>query len=564
MRSDRTNLDVWQNSEANARLCACLSPSLRVTEEPGRIQFDLTCALVMQVLSTAREKGEEDEEYSCEWNGRIHMSDEEKKDLLTVIEASSGSAMHRDKQLTFREIEACIKRKENRTFILHDLPESVAALANVKYVESCFNHRDKDGSGKLDEEEWVDFLQDLEYLHHAYLLNNAFQEFRAFFGLGQNYFRNAEGTSSSSTELDYQTLVTITRGGSDGSLLSTRNMSADEGAREVELPVQTRFQIGLDPEWRSCWKDFIFFSANNHPIHGIFSCSPDHPFSWKERLVVEAVTVMFTFCAIWLAEMNSDIHFVNYLGIKVIATVPGVVLWWVLFLLFVCPKFGIINEASSTEEHRAQAGKWRCVGASVGYVIAMCVLICVGVLAACGRKYIDPGANTVVVVFGRVRGYFVFWFLQTFVYFNPLVAWGEPDTTPSAFGYLGGLTGLGQWRIERQRLQWICAKALKGWAARQHREQLLKEANLWMKPRDVVWEYEHRGGYKPYDDDCVEFIEHRYQRFAEGGPRSAKVFTGGFSFVIDFEKMAQSGAQKSRAVRRRLRNSAGPDPASLA
>merc|ERR1712087_68030 len=112
------------------------------------------------------------------WNGRIHFSEQDKTDLLTVIEESSGSAMHRDKKLSFHEIKACIGRKENRTFIMQDLPESIAALANVKYVESCFKHRDKDGSGKLDEEEWVDFLNDLEYLHQAYLLNTAFQQCR--------------------------------------------------------------------------------------------------------------------------------------------------------------------------------------------------------------------------------------------------------------------------------------------------------------------------------------------------------------------------------------------------
>jgi len=274
---------------------------------------------------------------------------------------------------------------------------------------------------------------------------------------------------------------------------------------------------------------------------------------------------MFTYFAIWVSEMNAHSHFVDKnVGIKVIATVPGVVLWWVLFLLFICPKFGIINEAYSTEEHRAQARKWQCVGETAGYVIAMCVFIGVGAFAACGRKYINPGDDTVVVLSGRVRGYFVFWFLQAFVYFNPFVAWGQPDTTTSAFGYLGSLTGVGQWRLERQKFLWICANALRGWEARQYREQLLKDQNLWMKPRDAVWEFQDKIEYKPYDDDCQWHLETKYQRWLEGGWKFTKVFTGGHSFWINFEQMTQSGAQRSRAIRRTVKDMAGPSGAPRA
>lgn len=550
MRS--TNYDVWKKSkESGAGLCGRCRPSLRDNNRPH--QFDLNCALVLEVLSTVkRDKVDEEEEEPREWNGRIHMSQDEKADLLKIIEASAGAAMHRDNKLSLDEIKQCIKRKENRAFILEDLPESIAALANETYVEACFKHRDQDGSGKLDETEWINFLEDLEYLYHAYLLNGAFQEFRAFVGLGQDYFRNAEGTSSSSSQLDQRVLMVVTRGGS----ISLPLLNPDSDGDEAGLPEKGRFQLGLDPKWRSCWKDFVFYSANNHPIHGIFSCSPDHPLSWKERLVIEAVTVIFTYVAIWIPDANQHDHFTSEWGQKFLATVPGVVLWWVLFLLFVCPKLGIINEASSTEELRTRAKKWRCVGEIVGYMIAMCVLIGAGALAKHGRDYIRPGADTSTVLQGRVRGYFVFWFLQAFVYFNPLVAWGLPDTTTSAFGYVGSLIGLGQWRIERQRFEWICAKALKGWKGREYREQLLKDQNLWMKPRDAVWECEIKGEYKPYDEDCIEFIEHKYQKFTEGGPNRTKVFTGGFSFVIDFREMTQSGSKMTRRVRRRLRNSA--------
>merc|ERR1712032_583407 len=201
-------------------------------------------------------------------------------------------------------------------------------------------------------------------------------------------------------------------------------------------------------------------------------------------------------------------------------------------------------------------GRWRCLGETLGYVVAVCVLIGVIVFAVFGRKYISLVDNTVVVVSGRVRGYLIFWFLQTFVYFNPFVAWGQPDSSTTTFGLVGGLTGLGQWRIERQRFQWICAKALDGWEARQHRERLLKDQNMWRMPRVAVWEYEAGGGFMGYEDDCNEFIEHKYQRYMEGGPKRTKVFTGRRSFKIDFEKMEQSSGQRTRKVRRKLVNQA--------
>jgi len=253
--------------------------------------------------------------------------------------------------------------------------------------------------------------------------------------------------------------------------------------------------------------------------------------------------------------MNADVKFANdFVFITVFATLPGVVLWWVLFLLFTKP--GIIDQASSKKEDIARARKWQCVGETFGYLIAVCVLIGVLAFAFYGRKYISLEDNTVVVIRGRVRGYFVFWFLQTFVYFNPLVAWGQPDSTTTTFGFLGDLIGLGQWRIERQRFQWICAKALKEWEARQHREQLLKDQNLWRMPRVVVWEYQAGGGFMGYEDDCNEFIEHKYQRYMEGGCKRTKVFTGGHSFMIDFEKLEQSSGQRTRKVRRKLVNHA--------
>jgi len=492
--------------------------------------INLTCALVLEVLGAEIE----------EWNGRIHMSKKEKEDLLTTIEASAGHVKHLDGALSLEEILSCIAKKENHSFLREDMPESMTALAYEDLVLDCFSHRDKDKSGKLDMEEWILFLDDLENLHHGYLLSNALRQSRAFFGMGRDWVQDVEGSLLSSNQLDRQTLLKITGGGC-GSLPDQAQDGSDGEGAEVKFPEHGRFQVGLDPEWRTCLQDFSFYSANNHPLHGIFCCSPDHPLSWQERLVIEAVTVMFTYFTIWLAGENAEEHFANdFMFSIVFSTLPGVVLWWTFFLLFTCPKLGIANEAKSKKEDIAQARKWQCVGESLSYVIAVCVLIGVISFAITGRKYISLRDNTVAGIRGRVQGYIVFWLLQTFVYFNPIVAWGQPHLTTTAFGFLGNITGLGKRRIERQKFQYICAKALKSWEPRQHREQLLKDQNLWRMPRFAVWEYETGEGFKDYSDDCAEFIEHKYQRWQEGGPKRTKVFSDGRSFMIAFEKMEQS------------------------
>jgi len=478
-------------------------------------------------------------------------------------------------------------------------------------VTDVFKHRDKDNSGKLDEGEWLDFLQDLQDLHHMYLLATAFRQFRAFFGRGQNWAeRFRSGEEASSNQLDKRTLLKIvgaapepdtaaqdnsreanspennsqkaaaassTSGAASSRwpcnpkrLLSPKSASTvsvkesaapaptyslvpEEGDSVAMEPVaaEPRFQVGWDPEALSCWKDFVFYSANNHPLHGIFSCSPDHPLSCIERLAIEAVTIMFTYITLWIADMNEDIQFTNAVVCMLIITIPGIVLWWLLFLLFTCPKLGIVNEAISRTDAIKKARSWRCIGERVGYGIALTVFLVMIGFTIFGRHYISMGWNTLLVFRGRLKGYLIFSGLQTFVYFNPLIAWGTTDTHFTTFGLIGDLIGLGQWRIERQRFKWVCARALQQWANRLHREKLLKDMDLWRQPRHVLWQFKARD-WVPFNDDCQEFIEHRWQQFARlGGTRHARVHTCGFTVMIDFKTLTQKKrGEQDREVQR--------------
>merc|ERR1712070_887398 len=65
------------------------------------------------------------------------------------------------------------------------------------------------------------------------------------------------------------------------------------------------------------------------------------------------------------------------------------------------------------------------------------------------------------VITGRLEGYIISWMLMVLLVFNPLVAWGQPD--PAGEFCLGDIIGLGQWRIEKQKFQHLCIKALSSW-----------------------------------------------------------------------------------------------------
>merc|ERR1711974_461380 len=59
---------------------------------------------------------------------------------------------------------------------------------------------------------------------------------------------------------------------------------------------------------------------------------------------------------------------------------------------------------------------------------------------------------------GRVTSYIFAWAMMVGVYFNPFVAWGQPD--PAGKLCAGDYIGIGQWRVEKQRFQGLCVRAM--------------------------------------------------------------------------------------------------------
>lgn len=141
-------------------------------------------------------------------------------------------------------------------------------------------------------------------------------------------------------------------------------------------------------------------------------------------------------------------------------------IYWVLYLLF--------NNSLGTVD-RSRASKWtlkkakalNCITSTLGFAL---VLVAIGLIIknSLNARYDrgDAAARFFGAILSRCLSYLVYWITIFFVYFNPLVAWGETETYPepglkSKFAMLGDMFGVGQWRIQKQYFQGICFDAAK-------------------------------------------------------------------------------------------------------
>lgn len=162
----------------------------------------------------------------------------------------------------------------------------------------------------------------------------------------------------------------------------------------------------------------------------------------------------------WVKENHAPLEFLSdeQTFSMLMVTIPGLIVWWTLFLLFTC-KRGQVNHAHSTQVQTKKAWWMRCVGASFAYffcVAGVAYTIYFFVEKVLNKNQeVEPYLERLVIA--RLKSYLLFWFLIFFVYFNPLISWGTPDPNKPQTG-IGDLIGLGQWRIEKQRFQVKCAR----------------------------------------------------------------------------------------------------------
>jgi len=230
--------------------------------------------------------------------------------------------------------------------------------------------------------------------------------------------------------------VAGTRAKGPGSLDETSKLSSSQsGLSDEELMLEkyqevlpSCFQVGLDPDCTSWWNPFPqgwwpdvwYYSANNHPLHGIFMCDPIHPLSWIERVCMELATLGFTcWTAVlqyrWVTEdpdaSRSPFPFLQnpLIFSLVMVTIPGMIMWWTLFLLFTC-KCGQVNKARTSRKATNKAKILRGVGATIAYILCtvgvLCLLYFFFAHLATDMKSVDITYWLPIVVKARVTSSF--------------------------------------------------------------------------------------------------------------------------------------------------------------
>eukprot|EP00928_Gymnodinium_smaydae_P044743 TRINITY_DN29861_c0_g1_i2.p1 TRINITY_DN29861_c0_g1~~TRINITY_DN29861_c0_g1_i2.p1 ORF type:complete len:455 (+),score=76.08 TRINITY_DN29861_c0_g1_i2:66-1430(+) len=408
----------------------------------------VTCMLVIAALS----------EDGVNFNGRWTLSSSQKTRLLDHIESCSNQRV--DGKLSKSELLRYVENEENRRQ-LRKLPCAVHGLTSTAMVDEVFDLLDVDKSGQLDNTEWSAFLEMLSQHHYKYLLMKSFQGFRAFYGRGQTLQPTLEDTDAERREFLSCSSKSLSR------IEAMPDIDCFSPEATVKIPV---VQFGRDPDCEGSWplppgllEDLAYYSANNHPFHSIFCCDPENALSWLERCVMEVTTVALTlfsgfFHKEWVVEERPPGSFpalgYPYVFSVVMITLPGLLVWWTLFLLFTCPCGGQVNLSRATKEEERRAARWSYAGASIGYLLFAIGLSAL-FLPSIGADFMQCYG---IILLARVRGYVINWLLMVFIYFNPFLAWGQAN--PRGPPIVGDLIGLGQWRIEKQKYLARCRDAL--------------------------------------------------------------------------------------------------------
>jgi len=443
-----------------------------------QLLFDNNCASVLTGLSS--QPGA-----LMHWR----LTPAEAHELLDFVESKSGSSlpwwMRADGKLSYQELLGFLQNEENRKKI-RELPAAVHGILMQELVMEAFSEFDDDGSGTLEKSEWVRFINKLNQLYMQYLLSVALLGFRAFFGRGQPWDGSSDsswgGAGSEPVLLDVArglawtagTPSTVMKEDTDSSLEPLQSNPAEPRS----LPT---LQCGIDADCRrysgrwlippGWWKDLIYYSANNHPLHGMISCDPSGRLSAIERGMIELAT-----CGLCLVNQNLKLAWVEHrrhtliegttppLALRqplifsiLVVTIPGILIWYALYFLFTMPKCGMVNEALASRQELERAKRFTCCGETFGHI-----LVLVSIVFITWRVVTNPHgvwANLLAVLFSRLQGWAFAWLFMLFITFNPIMAWGQPD--PSGPFCAGDLLGLGQWRVEKQKFQVSCLRALK-------------------------------------------------------------------------------------------------------
>jgi len=112
----------------------------------------------------------------------------------------------------------------------------------------------------------------------------------------------------------------------------------------------------------------------------------------------------------------------------------------------------MVDESIAEAQEVRRAQRFSELGELLGNVL-VCFLVAVAIIRF--SNDIDSVRFDMfnIVLHSRIEAYLLAWFLMVTLTFNPFVAWGSWRPRMKSFG---DSVGLGQWTVEKQRLQLIC------------------------------------------------------------------------------------------------------------
>mmetsp|Transcript_29002 Transcript_29002/g.76664 ORF Transcript_29002/g.76664 Transcript_29002/m.76664 type:complete len:537 (-) Transcript_29002:17-1627(-) len=458
---------------------SCIVPTLydKTTGEPfGPLQYSPTCMAVLSALANPQGRY---------WSGSWDCTAWQRERLLLAIGGAPGIHGTRVK---LESIIAFGQDEDNREMV-HKMPGASHGLLAEEVVRAAFALYDVDGSGTLDRSEWSRFMAMLEQVQVRSLLRDALLQNRAFFGRRYKW-------ELPNTALNHHDLMEAAG--------EIRKAAECEGSwfiglgqkKEYRKYVPDILQLpGDDAEavdsWADWWSDLYYYSANNHALHGIFSCDPASRLSSFERLSMEVGNIGFL-CLLELLRYRwvtlEEAPFLFLLNPRLfqffVVTIPGMIYFRVCYKLFTC-SCGIVHAEASNSAR--QKGKiYTTLGAAMGYsLVAAGILALIWVHHQCSggevlTTTVQPSSPWDVpppsvpipytayhsclhscyipVLLARLYGYLLSWLLMMMITFNPSAAFGQPDPTHDPI-WIAEIIGLGQWTIEKQRFQMHCLNA---------------------------------------------------------------------------------------------------------
>lgn len=395
----------------------------------------------------------------------------------------------------------------NKMKVSDEYPSTLHGLLNLDLVQAASADFDKDRSGTLDKHEWHDFLDQLAVHHLQFCLTSSFTKGQIFYGRGQDNWA-ALVSNEEAPVLDAEDLRRIVTEDSDGRVEDDddRKWLVDkEWEKEHNQPwccgACPNIHFHRDPDcgtgrcWfpKGWWSDFFYFSANVHPLHGIFSADPNNRFDRFERFFVELATLGIMYMMAlkqeeWVVNDRPP-YFAQWLSDPVAFalcnTILGVLSWWMLFMLFTCPcsladparhpprqvrRLDRVSAAAGAfgwllvvgggcffvwEMYRmsTQSG---CLSAQAGCEGATDYYACLHESPSCEASIKRQRTQLWQVFLARIRGYGISWFLAFALWMNPVVHWGSA-INPS---HPGNLVGIGQWTVEKQKFKLLCHRVL--------------------------------------------------------------------------------------------------------